>query len=180
MKGREISSREPDGRGGGSANAGVFVLTGAGVVLSSAGAICIGRHDEALGGVPLARLVDARDRERIGKLLGSGAGGEIEVEFLGANGDLVPAWLEIRPWQDGSTLRYIAVARVDLTAGDAIPFAKRYAHLFDHSLAGIYLETMDGCLIACNESYAEILGWESREALLDGSRESPFVDLAER
>jgi NO-binding membrane sensor protein with MHYT domain len=42
----------------------------------------------------------------------------------------------------------------------------RYRALFDRSLAGVFRTTASGTLVDCNDAFARLLGFESREALL--------------
>lgn len=42
----------------------------------------------------------------------------------------------------------------------------RYRTLFERNLAGVYLMSLDGKLVDCNDSFARILGFPSREELL--------------
>ena len=45
--------------------------------------------------------------------------------------------------------------------------AARYRSLFDRSLAGVYQTTLDGRLVDCNDAFANILGYNSREECLE-------------
>ncbi|HEX5854807.1 MAG TPA: PAS domain S-box protein [Thermoanaerobaculia bacterium] len=46
---------------------------------------------------------------------------------------------------------------------------QRYARLFEQSLAGIYRTTPEGRILECNEAFARLYGYESRQDLLDQS-----------
>ena len=43
---------------------------------------------------------------------------------------------------------------------------ERYRNLFERNLAGVYQSTLDGRLLDCNDAFARILGYESREEAL--------------
>ena len=43
---------------------------------------------------------------------------------------------------------------------------KRYRTLFERNLAGVYRSTLDGRILDCNESFARIFGYASREEVL--------------
>ena len=43
---------------------------------------------------------------------------------------------------------------------------KRYRALFERNLAGVYRSTIDGRILDCNESFARIFGYDSREEVL--------------
>jgi two-component system sensor histidine kinase/response regulator len=51
-----------------------------------------------------------------------------------------------------------------------------YRLLFENSLAGVYRSTLDGHLLECNEAFAHIFGYESREECL----RHPLTDLYDR
>jgi diguanylate cyclase (GGDEF)-like protein/PAS domain S-box-containing protein len=67
---------------------------------------------------------------------------------------------------------------------------KRYRALFERNLAGVYRSTTDGRLLDCNESFARIFGYASREEVLrqdawnfyvkPGDREAALAKLVER
>ena len=46
---------------------------------------------------------------------------------------------------------------------------QRYGRLFEQSLAGIYRTTPEGQILECNEAFARLFGYESRQDLLDHS-----------
>jgi PAS domain S-box-containing protein len=56
----------------------------------------------------------------------------------------------------------------------------RYRTLFDSSLTGNYVATPDGNLLLVNRCLAQLLGYESTEALLNQKLASLWVDQAER
>ncbi len=77
----------------------------------------------------------------------------------------------------------LAVAR-DMTASLRAS-EQRYERLFEQSLAGIYRTTPEGRILECNEAFARLFGYDSRQDLLESSAvalyESPesrrrFVD----
>jgi diguanylate cyclase (GGDEF)-like protein/PAS domain S-box-containing protein len=43
----------------------------------------------------------------------------------------------------------------------------RYRHLFERNLAGVFRTTVDGRILDCNESFARIFGYESRQEALE-------------
>jgi two-component system cell cycle sensor histidine kinase/response regulator CckA len=63
--------------------------------------------------------------------------------------------------------RALAVAR-DMTASLRAS-EQRYGRLFEQSLAGIYRTTPEGQILECNEAFARLYGYESRQDLLDHS-----------
>jgi diguanylate cyclase (GGDEF)-like protein/PAS domain S-box-containing protein len=72
---------------------------------------------------------------------------------------------------NGEVLGVIALAS-DVTKqrtaeGALLDSEARYRTLFERSLAGVYLMTLDGRILDCNDSFARILGYASREELLE-------------
>jgi len=55
---------------------------------------------------------------------------------------------------------------------------QRYGRLFEQNLAGIYRTTAEGQVLECNEAFARLFGYASREDLLDQSAVS-FYESAE-
>ncbi len=54
---------------------------------------------------------------------------------------------------------------------------ERYRQLFERSPAGIYRSSLDGTMLDCNEAFAKILGYDSREEVLaKNSRELYFYE----
>ncbi len=52
--------------------------------------------------------------------------------------------------------------------------------LFVRNLAGICRATLDGQILACNQSYAQMLGYESPDELLDLPASALYVEQADR
>jgi two-component system sensor histidine kinase/response regulator len=57
---------------------------------------------------------------------------------------------------------------------------RRYRLLFERNLAGVYRTTWDGEFLDCNEAFARILGYESREELLGQKAWSVYLNPADR
>lgn len=57
---------------------------------------------------------------------------------------------------------------------------KRHRSLIERSLAGVYWSTTDGRIVDCNEAFARILGYGSREALLDRDASGLYEDATNR
>jgi PAS domain S-box-containing protein len=58
--------------------------------------------------------------------------------------------------------------------------AERHRNLIERSLAGVYWSSTDARIIDCNEACARILGYASRDALLQGNARDLYVDAATR
>jgi PAS domain S-box-containing protein len=56
----------------------------------------------------------------------------------------------------------------------------RYRQLFERSLAGVYRTTVDGRLLDCNDTFARILGFSSREDYLSEMERDGYLNLPER
>jgi diguanylate cyclase (GGDEF)-like protein/PAS domain S-box-containing protein len=57
---------------------------------------------------------------------------------------------------------------------------QRYRLLFERNLAGVYRATLDGRLLECNDAFARILGYSSREEVLSVTAWDLFFDRSER
>jgi len=57
---------------------------------------------------------------------------------------------------------------------------RRYRSLFVHNMAGVFCTTPDGRYLDCNEAYARIFGYASREEVLASSPLELYADPAER
>ncbi len=57
---------------------------------------------------------------------------------------------------------------------------QRYRMLFERNLAGVYRSAIDGRMIDCNEAFARIFGFESREELLERTAWDLYGDEAVR
>src|SRR5579864_5178680 len=53
---------------------------------------------------------------------------------------------------------------------------ERYRQLFDRSLAGVYESGTDGRILNCNDAFARILGYTSREACMQSRAGAHYVD----
>jgi diguanylate cyclase (GGDEF)-like protein/PAS domain S-box-containing protein len=56
----------------------------------------------------------------------------------------------------------------------------RYRLLFERNLAGVYRATTDGRILDCNDAFARVFGYGSREDLLDKPASSLYFDSNER
>ena len=57
---------------------------------------------------------------------------------------------------------------------------QRYRLLFERNLAGVCRATLDGRFLDCNDAYARIFGYQSREEMLAQPVQSVYFDPAER
>jgi two-component system NtrC family sensor kinase len=73
---------------------------------------------------------------------------------------------------------------VDLTARKRAEQAlreseARYRRLFEQNLAGVFRGTLDGHVLDCNDAYARILGYDSRQEILELQKLDYFYDVQE-
>ncbi len=57
---------------------------------------------------------------------------------------------------------------------------KRYREFFDHNLAGTFRTTPDGRILDCNDSFARMLGYSSKEEILSHSASDLYSKRSER
>jgi PAS domain S-box-containing protein len=70
--------------------------------------------------------------------------------------------------------------RLTAQAAELHSTEERYRQLFERSLSGVYQTSLDGKLIDCNEAFARILGFPSREACLSREVTERYAEPAER
>ena len=104
--------------------------------------------------------------------------------FLGALG---VASAEPRTWSDeaASLLRIsgeIFVNAIQRHRTEAALRASEQRHrlLFERNLAGVYRTTIDGRILDCNDAMASILGYSSREELMEQSAKDLYQDPSHR
>ncbi len=56
----------------------------------------------------------------------------------------------------------------------------RYRHLFERNLAGVYRSTTNGRVLDCNEAFARIFGFDSREDVMKSSADRFYPRASER
>ncbi len=57
---------------------------------------------------------------------------------------------------------------------------ERHRLLFERNLAGVYRNTLDGRILECNEAFANMLGFDSKEELLQHRAQDLYYDRSER
>ena len=57
---------------------------------------------------------------------------------------------------------------------------RRYRSLFEHNTAGVFCTTPDGKYLDCNEAFARMLGYASREEVLASSSAAQYLSLEDR
>lgn len=60
--------------------------------------------------------------------------------------------------------------RVEERSRELLASEEQYRLLFERNLAGVYVATEDGMVVACNDACARLLGYENREQLLSAGR----------
>jgi PAS domain S-box-containing protein len=145
---------------------------------------------EEIVGREVATLVPpehASDLDRFPALLRSGERvSRFETVCTRKDGSSVDVLVSISPIHDkhGTVAGASAIVR-DVTkrkrAEEAIRASEqRYRLLFERNLAGVCRATLDGRFLDCNDAYARILGYESREEILAQPVLSVYFDPAER
>jgi PAS domain S-box-containing protein len=113
---------------------------------------------------------------------------DFKIEFRALWPDGTTHWVEshghVIADASGRPARILGMA-LDVTGrkqleAELISREERYRLLFHRSLAGVYQSTVDGRLLDCNEAFARIVGYESREACLARAAADLHIDPAER
>lgn len=159
------------------------------LVLGAQGAVLAANQDaeRMLGGPLTATLLSSRFLEqdaaaRLTAARHAPEGRERSVVLTGSGAE----W----PWRAALTFgseRDDGTVIVTLSHAGAGPdgpldrgLASRYRHLFDHNLAGIYRADLAGQVFDCNDSFAQMLGFADRRALLESGDTSPYLEPSER
>lgn len=84
----------------------------------------------------------------------------------------------------GHVQSYVGIAE-DITLRKSVEEAlraseERYREFFDHNLAGTFRTTPDGRILDCNESFARMLGYPSKEEILSHSAWDLYANRTER
>jgi diguanylate cyclase (GGDEF)-like protein/PAS domain S-box-containing protein len=136
-----------------------------------------------LAGAPLAaRFVDGDAMTRLSAALGAAEPGMRTLVLTSSGGgpqSRVALSFGARR-QDGSVIVSLAGAPAQSPAESEGGFATRYRQLFDHNLAGIYRADLEGRVFDCNDSFAQMLGYHDRAALLESGDASPYLEPNER
>jgi PAS domain S-box-containing protein len=116
----------------------------------------------------------------------SGEPGRLQFRVVGLRGTL--RWVEANSvpmrGHDGDITGVLSVIR-DVTdrmqAEEAVRASeKRYRLLFERNLAGVFRSTIDGRILDCNDSFARILGHNSREDVLRHQSVDYYFQPADR
>ena len=86
---------------------------------------------------------------------------------------------------DFGDARHVAIVLRDFTTRREAEKAlreseRRYRLLFERNLAGVYRTTLEGTMVDCNDSMAEMFGYESREELLSQGAADLYFENADR
>jgi PAS domain S-box-containing protein len=105
--------------------------------------------------------------------------------ILNKHGEYV--WVEstikgVRDPRNGQLLEIIGAAR-DISIRKQTEQAlrkseERYRSLFEHNLSGVFLSSLDGIILDCNQAFAKILGYDSCDEII-GFSAKPFYTSAE-
>lgn len=92
---------------------------------------------------------------------------EHELEVSRSDGTRVWVSLTIVRSDDGTIEGLMEdIAERKAAEGALLETEKKYKLLFERNLAGVFRSTTDGRLLDCNESFAHMLGYDSREEIL--------------
>ncbi|HKB71379.1 MAG TPA: EAL domain-containing protein [Thermoanaerobaculia bacterium] len=135
-----------------------------------------------------AARVHPEDRPAYLALFRTPAPGRLAIEYRASTDDGRERWLrDVFRFRYGDVGRPVAIhgATADVTPRkDAEQAARRseerYRFLFDESLAGIFRMTEEGALLDCNEAFARIFGYPSREAAMAGREGEMYFDDRDR
>jgi two-component system, sensor histidine kinase and response regulator len=164
-------------------------LQGRFTTLNKAGEQATGYTAEEVIQKSITDLVDPLLWEGTERWLKSVAGGKAPstytLEIRAKDGRSV--WLEVSTrliLQHGNPVGVLGFAR-DVSgrklAEDALRASEaRYRQLFERNLAGVFRSTVEGRLLDCNEAFARIFGYASREEVLARTTSDLYFDPKDR
>jgi len=159
-----------------------LVIGADGVVLSAnrAASSLLG---SPVDGVALAsRFVDVDATDRLAAALRATDDHGRSLVLTIADGDR-PSYAALRLGSeraDGSVIVSLSTVTARGDAENDNSLTSRYRQLFEHNLAGIYRARLDGRVFDCNDSFAHMLGYADRAALLENSDNNPYLEPQER
>ena len=108
-----------------------------------------------------------------------------EVEFVAKDGRPIPVEVSTRLIREDGKLVGIQGAARDVCerkkAQDALRSSEqRYRLLFERNMAGVFRTTLDGRLVDCNQSFAQILGYSSPTEVLQHGAQVLHIDAGGR
>ena len=118
-----------------------------------------------------------------------GLAGEVLREerdrFERADGTIQWVRWEIHPWYERGEIGGIAIFAEDVTERETAANAlreseERYRMLFEKTIAGVGIITMDGKLVDCNYAWARMMGYESAAECRGSGLQSCYRDLNRR
>lgn len=129
---------------------------------------------------PLQRIVGATER------IAAGArSARAEIDSEDEVGQLARSFNKMLDTLDTTRaeledLNYTLEQRVDERARALRESEERYRLLFDRNLAGVYIATMDGRVIACNEACARLFGYASADEFVAVAGSIDYADPERR
>jgi PAS domain S-box-containing protein len=175
-----------------SSNDGISSVTLDGVTVTwNAGAQrMFGYSENEIVGKPASIIVPPELRDQQKKILETlSAGGRIEqfeTVRVSKTGKRIDVSLSISPVKD-STGKIVGCAGIghDITkrkrSEEALRSSEqRYRLLFERNVAGVAMASLDGRLLDCNEGWARILGYQSRDELFGRHASEFYFNPAER
>src|SRR5215831_4172008 len=162
------------------------------IVTWNAGALrMLGNTESEVVGKPASIIVppELRDQQKTKILETLWAGGRIEqfeTVRVSKTGKRIDVSLSISPIKDstGKIVGCAGIAR-DITqrkrAQEALLSSEqRYRLLFERNVAGVGIGSLDGRVLDCNDGWARILGYDSRDEVIGRHASEFYVNLAER
>ena len=102
------------------------------------------------------------------------------IQVLGQGANLEPAWYEAHIGALEHNGKIIAATIISSDITDRKQSERHFRMLFEQNISGVFRSSLDGRLLDCNDAFAEILGYESRSALIDGPVHDFYHDPQDR
>jgi len=173
-----------------SANDAILVVDVRGTVLevNQQAERLAGRPRAEIVGRPYAALIPEAERadsaERIAHLLREGSVQAGPRHVQRRDGECVPVELSSAVVETEGETVILSIARdvsERLRAEETLRESEaRYRSLFDRNLAGVYRTSLDGRVLECNEAFARVYGYASREEILGRDAKDLYPPSAPR
>ncbi len=106
--------------------------------------------------------------------------GTVETRFKRKNGEIIHVLMSSTPLDPTNLLAGVTFTALDITERKRIEkelrrSEERYRAYFEENISGSYISTPEGRLIACNNEYKKIFGFDTTQHALD----TPIINLSD-
>jgi len=141
-----------------------------------------GFSQEETIGTPVYEFVNEADRESLRKMIGEVCEtGEVrthEARGYGPHREQASYESHIGPLIEQGEIRGATIISSDIT--ERTKMERRYRLLFERNISGVFRSSLEGELLDCNDAFAQMLGYASRDEIIAERAESFYFDMEDR